>query len=251
MQVEAALSADPDNSELVKLKEDLTQVIDLTKEFLDQQSAGSSSQAQAASSSQDDEEEQGGAASASYSQAAASTSSAASSSGVKRKFVDDVTPVKHWQVGEHCQALCSRDGLYYEATINEISTDGEVAFTFRHNGSSGLSSLGLLKISKHGFTGSSTSASKREQSEKQKEYLKKKKAKKAERFKAMDKAREDEKCKWKNFSTKAFGKKGFVKKSIFKTPENPQGRVGVGTCGMSGNNMTKFSSATKNSKRGS
>ena len=153
-------------------------------------------------------------------------------------------------MGEHCQALCSRDGQYYEAVINEISTDGEVAFSFKHNGQSGLSSLGLLRISKHGFTGSSTSASKREQSEKQKEYLKKKKAKKAERFKAMDKAREDEQCKWKNFSSKAFGKKGFVKKSIFKTPENPTGRVGVGTCGMSGNNMTKFSHATKNTKRG-
>ena len=36
------------------------------------------------------------------------------------------------------------------------------------------------------------------------------------------------------------GKKGFVKKSIFKTPENSSGRVGVGTCGVGGQKMTDF-----------
>ena len=80
---------------------------------------------------------------------------------------------------------------------------------------------------------------------KQREYQKKKKAKKAERFKQMDEQREQDKTKWQSFSNKAFGKKGFVKKSIFKTPENPQGRVGIGTCGVSGQKMTKFSSASK------
>ena len=37
---------------------------------------------------------------------------------------------------------------------------------------------------------------------------------------------EKEKGKWQNFSKKAFGKKGFVKKSIFKTPEEAAGKVG-------------------------
>jgi len=59
----------------------------------------------------------------------------------------------------------------------------------------------------------------------------------------MDEQREEEKSKWQNFSSKAFGKRGFVKKSIFKTPENAQGRVGIGTCGVSGQKMTSFSSA--------
>jgi hypothetical protein len=36
----------------------------------------------------------------------------------------------------------------------------------------------------------------------------------------MEEEREGEKNKWQNFSNKAFGKKGFVKKSIFKTPGN-------------------------------
>ena len=37
---------------------------------------------------------------------------------------------------------------------------------------------------------------------------------------------EKEKGKWQNFSKKAFGKKGFVKKSIFKSPEEADGKVG-------------------------
>lgn len=66
-------------------------------------------------------------------------------SSSRRKF-DNLTPVKHWQVGEQCQALYEKDGLYYEASINEITTDGEVSVTFRHNKQQGVTSLGLLKV---------------------------------------------------------------------------------------------------------
>ena len=64
-------------------------------------------------------------------------------------------------------------------------------------------------------------------------------------MKTLEQEREKEKQKWSNFSAKAFGKKGFVKKSIFKTPESSDGRVGVGTCGISGQKMTEFESAKK------
>lgn len=138
---------------------------------------------------------------------------------------------------------------YYEATVNEITTDGEVSVTFHGYGNTAVTTLGLLKLSKMGYTASAASANRKEQLAKQREYLKKKKAKKLERFKELEKAREVEKNKWQNFSNKAFGKKGFVKKSIFKTPENPQGRVGIGTCGVGGAEMTKFNSATKYNKR--
>ena len=93
---------------------------------------------------------------------------------------------------------------------------------------------------------------------------------------------EKEKGKWQNFSKKAFGKKGFVKKSIFKTPEEAAGKVrnhslndranllsslwelfshncdfyhyfvtymyfqvGVGTMGIGGKEMTEFSTVPK------
>ena len=79
------------------------------------------------------------------------TPSVRSSSGTKRKFGEDLTPLKHWQVGEQCQALQDKDGNYYEATVSEITTDGEVLVKFRHNGATGVTSLGLLKFSKHGI----------------------------------------------------------------------------------------------------
>lgn len=50
--------------------------------------------------------------------------------------------------------------------------------------------------------------------------------------------------KWKNFSTtgtskaKAFG--AFTKKSIFATPDDPSGKVGVGTCNVGGKAMTDY-----------
>jgi len=41
---------------------------------------------------------------------------------------------------------------------------------------------------------------------------------------------------------KVFAKtsKGRVRKSIFATPDTNTGRVGIGTCGVSGRPMTKF-----------
>ena len=66
-----------------------------------------------------------------------------------------------------------------------------------------------------------------------------------ERMKDIVEGKEKEKGKWLNFSSKAFGKRGFVKKSIFKTPESSDGKVGVGTCGVAGQGMTEFSQAAK------
>ena len=134
---------------------------------------------------------------------------------------------------------------YYDGTIEEITTDGEVSVRFKNYNNTSVTTLVLLKSPSTGSTGPSSSKNRKEELAKQREYLKKKKAKKAERFKKMDEQREEEKSKWQNFSSKAFGKRGFVKKSIFKTPENAQGRVGIGTCGVSGQKMTTFSSANK------
>merc|ERR1712223_1761936 len=146
---------------------------------------------------------------------------------------DHLNPIKHWQVGEQCQAVWEKDGKYYEAIINEITTDGDVSVTFQGYGNTSVTSLGLLKAPALVFTASAASANRKEQIAKQREYMKKK----------------QEKSKWQNFSAKAFGKKGFVKKSIFKTPENATGRVGIGTCGVGGAEMTKFTSGTKYNKR--
>ncbi|XP_040583917.1 survival of motor neuron-related-splicing factor 30 [Lepeophtheirus salmonis] len=213
-QVEAALTGDPENAELLTLKSDLEQVISLTRDLIDTQR------------SQDVGDEK-----TEESPDSAPTPSVSS----------NIMAVKHWQVGEPCQAQSNNS--YQEAVIEEISTNGEVSVKFRGTEHVVVTSLGLLKISKLGNI--KNLKNRKELLAKQKEYLKKKKAKKLERLKVMEEEREQEKNKWKVFSSKAFGKKGFVKKSIFKTPENAKGRVGIGTCGVSGQNMTTFSSASK------
>lgn len=79
-----------------------------------------------------------------------------------------------------------------------------------------------------------------------KEYLKKKKLKKQQRFKELEEEREHDKNKWLNFSSKSTKKSGSTKiKSIFASPESVNGRVGIGTCGISGNPMTKYSVGEK------
>ena len=55
---------------------------------------------------------------------------------------------------------------------------------------------------------------------------------------------EREKGKWQNFSKKAFGKKGFVKKSIFKSPEEADGKVGNRVIKPVKNPKTRFSLST-------
>jgi len=238
-QVEAALTSDPGNAELLTLKTDLEQVIELTRTLIEQQKAVEAAALEATS----------GSASATYGEADGDEEEPPGSSGTKSRPHDHLQPVKHWQVGEQCQAIWSKNGEYYEATISEIENDGQVTVTFEQYGNTGVTTMGLLKISSLGFTASASSANRKEQLAKQREYLKKKKAKKAERYKNMEKEREQEKNKWQNFSTKAFGKKGFVKKSIFKTPENATGRVGIGTCGVGGAEMTKFTGSTKHYKK--
>ena len=111
-----------------------------------------------------------------------------------------------------------------------------------------VTSLGLLKLPTSGTTtvhDINSAKNRKELAQHQKELKKEKKKKHLENLKALEAEREKEKNKWAAFSNKAFGKKGFVKKSIFKTPESSDGRVGVGTCGISGLKMTEFESAKK------
>jgi len=223
--------ADPESGELQKLKEDLVQVIELTRELI------TAAEPSAAAADANDKP-------------AAATATSSSHSEVSHHSQHQ--PVKHWQVGEQCRALWPKDGAYYEATITEIySSDNTAKVTFtKWTNSSVTASLGSLQLSTLGYTGSATSADKKAKLAAQREYAKKKKAKKAERYKEMEEKTEACKNKWQNFSNKGLGKKGFTKKSIFKTPENTSGRVGVGTCGVGGQKMTEFTMAANKHRRG-
>ncbi|XP_015122516.1 survival of motor neuron-related-splicing factor 30 isoform X1 [Diachasma alloeum] len=220
-QVEAALTTDPTNEELLKLKIDLEEVIELTQDLI---------------KSQQQEKRQ--------------------SNGMDAKDPILLAVLANkWKVGDSCMAPWSEDGKYYEATIDAINEDGLVNITFNEFKNTDVTMLNQLKsVAKRPASDWADQKSKRRKMQvaaavgtdptKQREYLKKKKQKKLQRFKELEEEREQEKNKWLAFSTKS-AKKGVVKKSIFATPENVNGRVGIGTCGVSGKEMTKFSNGEK------
>nr|CAG4652275.1 EOG090X0GY1 [Triops cancriformis] len=216
-QVEAALTTDPGNEELVKLQTDLLEVINLTKELLRAQEGEDS------------------------------TSSAAPTFDFEAA---DNAPVRTWKIGEKCMAKWSNDGKYYPATIEEITNDGEVSVRFDAYGNTDITRINLLKERPSNAeldTKKMTQSlkNKRAALQQQREYLKKRKQKKQQRMKVLEDEREKEKNKWQNFATKSTKKKGVIKKSIFATTEHITGRVGVGTCGVSGKPMTEYSAGEK------
>ncbi|XP_067008668.1 survival of motor neuron-related-splicing factor 30 [Anabrus simplex] len=234
-QVEAALTTDPSNEELLKLKVDLEEVIELTRDLIKTQLL----ELKAA----------GG--------ASGSTADPGFTASLLAADLPDVTehvpPVKKdWKVGDRCLAVWSEDGQYYEATIEDITEDGEeVSVTFDHYKNADVTTLALLRELKTGSKRpaeeGADSKAKKQALSKQREYQKKKKQKKLQRYKQMEEEREGEKNKWLAFNSKVVRnfKKGMTRKSIFASPDNVNGRVGIGTCGMSGRPMTEFTTAEK------
>ncbi|XP_035652510.1 survival of motor neuron-related-splicing factor 30-like isoform X1 [Oncorhynchus keta] len=210
-QVEAALSTDPENEDLLKLQKDLSEVIDLTKDLL-------------------------------TSQPSEGTATANSS---------DAAPLKHrWSVGDRCMTVWSQDGQVYEAEIEEIDGEnGTAAITFSGYGNAEVVPLQNLKPAEEGkhSEDDGKSKSRKEQIADQREYKKKKAQKKVLRMKELEQEREDQKSKWQSFNNKAYNKnkKGQVKRSIFASPESVNGKVGVGTCGIADKPMTTYHDTSK------
>ncbi|KAJ3610212.1 hypothetical protein NHX12_022306 [Muraenolepis orangiensis] len=210
-QVEAALSTDQDNEDLLKLQKDLQEVIELTKDLL----------------------------------AAQPTDSTSSSNST------DAAPPKHnWKVGDGCMAVWSQDGQVYDAEIEEIDKDnGTAAITFISYGNAEVIPLQLLKPLEEGKLRDDDGKpkSRKEQIAEQREYKKKKAQKKVLRMKELEQEREDQKSKWQQFNNKAYSKnkKGQVKRSIFASPESVDGKVGVGTCGIADKPMTLYNDTSK------
>jgi len=223
-QVEAALTNQPDNEELLALQQNLQEVIDLTLELIAQVRADVPF----------------------------------NSGGISKS-----TSAAGWAVGDDCIALWSEDGEFYDAKILEIRADGHCVVEFKDVEVSDITPISTLQmpgsvaVKKPSRRSEmqpedvpSTSLtmehrlatkSKHDLLKAQLEARKKKKAKYNEKMKEIEVHREKDANKWKNFQHKA-GKKNFtgvIKKSIFATSEQVEGRVGVGTCGISGKPMTK------------
>lgn len=229
-QVEAALLSDPDNKELQKLKVDLEEVIELTLD-LKQKAEEAAKQPEYTEPVTGYEEDE-----------------VTKSLLAVEQFVAKNKKKRIWRVGDVCMAKWGDNNQLAEARIDSINPDGQVNVTFEAYKNRGVTTLAELKE----FTGHKrvlTEAEKLKRAKmNNKEYLKKKKAKKLQRFKELEEERESEKQKWLAFTSKATKNKkaGFVKqKSIFASPDTVNGRVGIGTCGISGKPMTEFTTAEK------
>nr|XP_034182433.1 survival of motor neuron-related-splicing factor 30 isoform X3 [Osmia lignaria] len=178
-QVEAALTTDPSNEELLKLKIDLEEVIELTHDLI---------------KSQQQEKRQ------------------ANGMDAKDPILLAVLANK-WKVGDQCMAPWSEDGKYYEATIDAISEEGVVNVTFNEYKNTDVTMLSQLKsVAKRPASDWADQKSKKRKMQaaavagsdpnKQREYLKKKKQRKLQRFKELEEEREMEKNKWLAFTNK-------------------------------------------------
>ncbi|KAA0711030.1 Survival of motor neuron-related-splicing factor 30 [Triplophysa tibetana] len=211
-QVEAALSTDPENEDLLKLQKDLQEVIELTKDLLTSQPA----------------------------------------EGVASTKSSEATPsTLGWRVGDRCMTVWNQDGQVYEAEIEEIDGENSTAaITFSGYGNAEVVPLLSLRAPEEGQSRQQIDGkpkSKKEVLAEQREYKKKKAQKKVQRIKELEQEREDQKSKWQQFNNKAYSKnkKGQVKRSIFASPESVDGKVGVGTCGIADKPMTLYNDTSK------
>lgn len=111
-QVEAGLLTDPRNSELLKLKEGLVEVIDLTSDLI---------------KTQCEEEKK-----SSYVEPVSGVNISEYYDEIEAALIEAeklVTTPQNWKVGDKCQARWIEDGKYYDAVIEDIS-EGEVNVVF-------------------------------------------------------------------------------------------------------------------------
>uniref|UniRef100_A0A2K6L027 Survival of motor neuron-related-splicing factor 30 n=1 Tax=Rhinopithecus bieti TaxID=61621 RepID=A0A2K6L027_RHIBE len=161
-QVEAALSGNGENEDLLKLKKDLQEVIELTKDLLSTQPS----------------------------------ETLASSDGFA-----STQPTHSWKVGDKCTAIWSEDGQCYEAEIEEIDEEnGTAAITFAGYGNAEVTPPLNLKPAKE--DSGNKPMSKKEMIAQQCEYKKKKALKKAQRIKELGRERKDQKVKWQQFNNR-------------------------------------------------
>lgn len=149
--MEAALLTDPENSELLKLKQDLEEVIELTRDLIKTQlseqkksSYVESSRAKSETTTSkvaDADAEPSHSTSNSNSNSPYLASGSGASAATADPYYDEieaallaaeqsVKATKTWKIGDKCQAKWTEDGNYYDATIEGISAGGEVNVIF-------------------------------------------------------------------------------------------------------------------------
>jgi len=218
-QVELALKANAEDPELLKLKKDLEEVIQITAELLGCDPSILNSDDTGASSTYYNES-----ASSSYSSASQSNNTTSSSSA--RGAIK-------WRTGDRCLAPWNEDGKYYECTIDDVLDDGTCTIVFDGFESAPLTVVRVSKLKPFDRTRSDTNGiksaanrakTKRELEQRLRELKRRKKDKKVAKLKEFEEEREKDKKRWTDFNSKLTGRtwKGVVSKSMVKTDKRSE-----------------------------
>ncbi|KAF9381227.1 hypothetical protein CPB97_007880 [Podila verticillata] len=273
--LDSALQADPANEELLTIKTELLELITLTETLLqqEQQAAAASTAAVAPSTTTTTSSvAPPTSTSSSTSQPSSPPTSQGRDPSTQRtqKSASDASnqpiyqppvPTKNWVVGDRCRALYAADGKFYEATILGVATGAEgPIYSVQYKGYEATAPSTLtaqdLKVipdtkkyqkghhqpssAPTAETGSVAETTASDGDKRKRgteggggEGTKKKKSTPSEQVQKQ--------MAWQNFAKggakKAKGSSGILKKSIFATPDNPEGKVGVVG---SGKGMTQF-----------
>ncbi|CAF1192349.1 unnamed protein product [Rotaria magnacalcarata] len=222
MNVELALKANPDDSELLKLKQDLEELIQITAELLgydasilnsDDTTAAITNQSEVAYSS--------------YSSSLQSNSTTTTTSSSSAR-----SAIK-WKTGDRCLAPWNEDGKYYECTIDDVLDDGTCTIIFDGFESAPLTVVRVSKLKPFDRTRPSLSGiksaanrakTKRELEQRLRELKRRKKEKKIAKLKQFEEEREKDKKRWNDFNLKLTSRtwKGVVSKSMVKTDKRTE-----------------------------
>lgn len=133
---------DPDNGELLKLKEDLVEVIELTRDLIKTQLEEQKKTSYVESNK-------------SYASASDVAEASSTSQGTTDEF-DEIeaallaaekgTSRPNWKIGDKCQAKWTEDGNYYDAIIEGISESGEVNVVFEAYQNRSTTTVNELKV---------------------------------------------------------------------------------------------------------
>ncbi|KAH9982475.1 hypothetical protein BGW80DRAFT_1433843 [Lactifluus volemus] len=134
----------------------------------------------------------------------------------------------NWSAGDECLAKYSGDGAWYPARINSVAGSAE------------------NRVYSIVFKSYNTTEQAKEEEDEEKERKRKKNEKKVETRAAKAKEQLQKQASWQKFAKKSEKKgvhiAGIAGTSIFKTPDNPLGRVGVTG---SGRGMTDYQAKGK------
>jgi survival-of-motor-neuron-related-splicing factor 30 len=235
-QVELALKAQPDDAELLKLKQDLEEVIQLTAELLgcdpgilnldDPTATLADAGTNAATSS-----------SSTYS-AGPQLNNAVGSSSARAAI--------KWKTGDRCLAPWNEDGKYYECTIDDVLDDGTCTIVYDGFESAPLTVVRVSKLKPFDRTRSIMSGprsaanrakTKRELEQRLRELKRRKREKKSAKLKEFEEEREKDKKRWTDFNSKLTGRtwKGVVSKSMVKTDKKNEQLRGTTVGFLAGN----------------